>query len=143
MKILCSSINALPDRLPAGARAFTFLEASTRADIGRIACGWLRELESVGYAPSIPVWDFMLFCFAVYAADVAVLRKGTADGWTRQIELDITVNDTSQWDANRATVEEMLRVLSGDFWTIRFLPGDRKSTRLNSSHQKISYAVFC
>src|SRR5574340_1498256 len=22
-------------------------------------------------------------------------------------------------------------------------PGDRKSTRLNSSHQKISYAVFC
>src|SRR5574340_1657258 len=26
--------------------------------------------------------------------------------------------------------------------TLRFLP-DRKSTRLNSSHQKISYAVFC
>src|SRR5947208_14319640 len=25
----------------------------------------------------------------------------------------------------------------------RFLPGDRKSTRLNSSHQIISYAVFC
>src|SRR5690606_4791792 len=24
-----------------------------------------------------------------------------------------------------------------------FLPGDRKSTRLNSSHVKISYAVFC
>src|SRR5258708_17366618 len=28
--------------------------------------------------------------------------------------------------------------------SIRFLPGgDRKSTRLNSSHQIISYAVFC
>src|SRR5690606_39803630 len=25
----------------------------------------------------------------------------------------------------------------------RFLPSDRKSTRLNSSHVKISYAVFC
>src|SRR5258708_30766132 len=24
-----------------------------------------------------------------------------------------------------------------------FVPGDRKSTRLNSSHQIISYAVFC
>src|SRR5690606_42031035 len=24
-----------------------------------------------------------------------------------------------------------------------FFPGDRKSTRLNSSHVKISYAVFC
>src|SRR5207302_2842714 len=27
--------------------------------------------------------------------------------------------------------------------TVRFAGGDRKSTRLNSSHVKISYAVFC
>src|SRR5436309_7248791 len=27
--------------------------------------------------------------------------------------------------------------------SIQFLGGDRKSTRLNSSHVKISYAVFC
>ncbi len=123
MKILCSSINALPHSLPANTLAFTFLEASPRADIGRIACGWQRELEHVGYVPSIPVWDFMLFCFAVYAADVAVLRKGSADGWTRQIELDITFNDPGPWEANKALAEQMLRVLTGDFWTLRFLPG--------------------
>src|SRR3712207_8553642 len=30
------------------------------------------------------------------------------------------------------------------FWpAARELPGDRKSTRLNSSHANISYAVFC
>src|SRR5690606_40180564 len=29
------------------------------------------------------------------------------------------------------------------FWIAYFLLGDRKSTRLNSSHVKISYAVFC
>src|SRR5258708_21639614 len=28
-------------------------------------------------------------------------------------------------------------------WDGRLAPGDRKSTRLNSSHQIISYAVFC
>ncbi len=123
MKILCSSINSLPENVPAGTRAFTFLEASSRADVGRIACGWQRELENAGYAPSIPVWDFMLFCFAVYAADVAVLRKGSADGWTRQIELDITLNDPGPWEANKIIAEDMLRVLSGDFWTLRFLPG--------------------
>lgn len=123
MKILCSSIDALPNNLPAGTRAFTFLEASSRADVGRIARGWNGELENAGYAPSVPVWDFVLFCFAVYAADVAVLRKGSADGWTRQIELDITLNDPGPWEANRATAEAMLRVLSGDFWTLRFLPG--------------------
>lgn len=122
MKIICSSINALPEQLPPGSRAFTLLKATDRLDVGRIACGWQRELEKVGYAPSIPVWDFTLFCFAVYAADVAVLRKDSADGWTRQIELDVTLNDPAPWEANKAIVEEMLRVLSGDFWTLRFLP---------------------
>src|SRR4051812_49989921 len=29
------------------------------------------------------------------------------------------------------------------FPTIAFVPSDRKSTRLNSSHMSISYAVFC
>ena len=123
MKILCSSINSLPQNVPVGTRAFTFLEASSRPGIGRIASGWLRKLESAGYAPSIPVWDFMLFCFAVYASDIAVLRKNSADGWTRQIELDITLNDPVPWEANKAIAEEMLRVLSGDFWTLHFLPG--------------------
>src|SRR5258708_39270983 len=28
-------------------------------------------------------------------------------------------------------------------WENAHIPGDRKSTRLNSSHQIISYAVFC
>src|SRR5690606_41074112 len=31
----------------------------------------------------------------------------------------------------------------GDVDPLGVLPGDRKSTRLNSSHVKISYAVFC
>src|SRR5690606_39772849 len=30
-----------------------------------------------------------------------------------------------------------------DLVQVRGIPGDRKSTRLNSSHVKISYAVFC
>src|SRR4051794_41221624 len=37
--------------------------------------------------------------------------------------------------------------LGRDFWRGRHVPqaheGDRKSTRLNSSHPSISYAVFC
>src|SRR5690625_7931772 len=33
-------------------------------------------------------------------------------------------------------------ILSHDFWQREF-SGDRKSTRLNSSHVAISYAVFC
>lgn len=123
MKIICSSVDALPASLPSGALAFTFLESSSQPEVGRIAHGWLRELEKAGYVPSISAWDFVLFCFAVYAADVAVLRKGSADGWTRQIELEATLNDPTPWEANRHLVESMLRVSTGDFWTLQFSPG--------------------
>src|SRR5207302_2121234 len=42
-------------------------------------------------------------------------------------------------------VEEIRRYLEGKFGTDQVHEGglDRKSTRLNSSHVKISYAVFC
>src|SRR5690242_20973638 len=47
----------------------------------------------------------------------------------------------------RASVErEILEVrtaVAGVAITIRRRDGDRKSTRLNSSHMSISYAVFC
>ena len=123
MKIICSSVDALPDPLPPGLLAFTFLGSSSQPEVGRIANGWLRKLEKEGYAPSVPVWDFVLFCFSVYAADVSVLRKESADGWTRRIELEITLNDPTPWEANRQLVERMLRVLTGDFWTLQFSAG--------------------
>src|SRR5258708_25747043 len=40
-------------------------------------------------------------------------------------------------------IEAIWKVLQGETSQWPFLLGDRKSTRLNSSHQIISYAVFC
>src|SRR2546429_818127 len=34
-------------------------------------------------------------------------------------------------------------LISSDSWDLKLLKTDRKSTRLNSSHGYISYAVFC
>src|SRR3712207_7257043 len=46
-------------------------------------------------------------------------------------------------DADRAALERATYVTFTSSSTVRFLLGDRKSTRLNSSHANISYAVFC
>src|SRR5690348_17385940 len=40
-------------------------------------------------------------------------------------------------------VEEVAEGTANDTSPVRGAPGDRKSTRLNSSHPSISYAVFC
>src|SRR3712207_8196888 len=47
-------------------------------------------------------------------------------------------------EESRAQVAARARRLGLDTAAVEFVPGrDRKSTRLNSSHANISYAVFC
>src|SRR5258708_14054606 len=49
---------------------------------------------------------------------------------------------TADWGFMISTGESFL--INGDWWMTKLSPVlDRKSTRLNSSHQIISYAVFC
>src|SRR5690606_40927732 len=49
--------------------------------------------------------------------------------------MNIWTNETSAWISARAWAKGQETFAAGDL--------DRKSTRLNSSHVKISYAVFC
>src|SRR5256886_12059462 len=42
------------------------------------------------------------------------------------------------------TEQELLKIVANPFYCLSAVhPIDRKSTRLNSSHSQISYAVFC
>src|SRR5690606_40553839 len=51
---------------------------------------------------------------------------------------------TARWTGARAVVRRAGRGRGyGSAWTCGPTASDRKSTRLNSSHVKISYAVFC
>src|SRR3712207_7397496 len=47
------------------------------------------------------------------------------------------------WEIRAGRPRGPLLFLTGDFICIRRCRRDRKSTRLNSSHANISYAVFC
>src|SRR2546421_7575817 len=44
-------------------------------------------------------------------------------------------------NTRHSAIREAASALTPHLFTLR--PGDRKSTRLNSSHDQISYAVFC
>lgn len=131
MKILCSSLESLPATIPDKVKAFTFFERSTDPEVGGIGNGWVRQLENAGFSPSIATWDFVLFAFAVCAADFAVVRKTAADGWTRQLELEVTLNDPTLWSREIPKLESMLRTLTGDFWTLRFTDGGPTPPRGN------------
>src|SRR5438552_12913152 len=49
----------------------------------------------------------------------------------------------SDWKAAKRAASIIRERLAANDLTFLHLHGDRKSTRLNSSHQIISYAVFC
>src|SRR5690242_21392821 len=55
----------------------------------------------------------------------------------------LTVNGKAEVVVQDAAAYQRLAQLAEKAEMIQFLEEDRKSTRLNSSHMSISYAVFC
>src|SRR5690606_41720333 len=74
-----------------------------------------------------------LFAYDTYLLCRPPATRGTSHGRQRPLLLRILVPGARRaWLVGTVTVVELL-----------VAPQDRKSTRLNSSHVKISYAVFC
>lgn len=122
-KVLCTSVDHLPAMLENGERVFTLFKTAKRAGIGTIAKGWRGSLKRKGFAPSAQAWDFVQFCLSVCAADLCCLRSTSADGWTRTIELTIALHEPLLWGPWKAHAEGMLKLLTGDYWTLHFVDG--------------------
>src|SRR5690606_40098779 len=78
------------------------------------------------------------------------LFRSTAHGPTRRHPWDRSRRSTEPWSASRMVATRAgrsaavhIRIDLGRRSAMYALTTDRKSTRLNSSHVKISYAVFC
>src|SRR4051794_20463771 len=107
MKVICTTLARFPKEIPAETKVFSFFEPSALPGTGTISANWVRELEHQGYAPSLPAWDFVLFSFAVCAADLATVRKKSADGWTREIDLTVAVTQSKIWNSNSELLAKM------------------------------------
>jgi hypothetical protein len=124
-RVICVPQQALPAQLERGAVYYSMYTHSQRQDVGSVATGLLDDLELKGVYPSLAAWDFATFALSVGAADLAVQRGSSADGWTRMIELDVALQDPAPFTLKKRDIEEMLRFLTGDFWHVRFLDGGR------------------
>lgn len=123
MKVICTGVDHLPAHLANGELAFALFKSAKREGVGTIAKGWRGSLKRKGFAPSPQAWDFTQFCLAVCAADLACLRSTSADGWTRTIELTVGLHEPLLWAPWKQHAESMLKVLTGDYWTLHFVEG--------------------
>lgn len=89
-------------------------------NVGHVGVQIIKEMRRSQIHPSVLAFDFLMIALGVVSADKAVLRSECADGWTRQIELTVFVHEYDKWLQEKKQLEEMLRFLTGDFWTINF-----------------------
>src|SRR3712207_7329970 len=79
-----------------------------------------------------------LFPYTTLFRSILVIDSGriVAGGTPDQLKSDVGGDVLTVTAERPDQVHDIARLVAG-------LPGDRKSTRLNSSHANISYAVFC
>jgi 7-cyano-7-deazaguanine synthase in queuosine biosynthesis len=73
--------------------------------------------------PAARAWDFLSLALAVNTADLAGHRTESPDGWTREFELEVAVDDPAFWNGQQQTVRRLLGFLTTDLWNVNFIGG--------------------
>jgi hypothetical protein len=97
--------------------------ATTVPGAGVIGNDLRHRFERLGVPPSRQAMDLVAVAMAVTAADTFVLREDAADGWRREIELDLPVIDPNRWIPLAPLLASTLGFLSGDTWSFTFRSG--------------------
>lgn len=122
-KVISIPQSLLPDRHDNSTRLFVQYAARPRRGVGGFAKDLPQKIRRKGFCVDEVTWDFLTIALSVSAADREVLRGQTPDGWTREIDLEIYVCKPQIWNRERVRFERMLRLLTGDFWRLKFSAG--------------------
>lgn len=128
-RVVCVHPDLLPDVLDPGVDYFTVYRSSGNERVSTVGTGLLRDIERDGLCPTSTAWDFATFALSVSAADQAVSRGQSPDGWTRVMELSVALAEPGPFLLHRAQLEGMLRYLTGDFWHLDFVEGGEPAPR--------------
>ena len=123
-KVVCYPRSCEPESFEDNIMYIELLSNSkTKApNIVSVGARLLFELKKAKIVPTTHALDFALIALSIVATDKIILRKDSPDGWTRNIDMTIYVCDANRWMSVREKMEIMLRFLSGDFWSLHFVP---------------------
>lgn len=122
MKVYCAPRDAWDAPKNADLRVLMFDVPEDKSH-GSIGHALLSAIDRMKLAPAQRAWDLLSIALGVVAADHGCLRSGSPDGWTRQIELYVSVADPRFWRGQIPELESTLRFLTGDVWKLFFTEG--------------------
>jgi 7-cyano-7-deazaguanine synthase in queuosine biosynthesis len=116
------------------------LDGRKQRNIATIGNSLIESIKRLGVSISPVEFDMMTLALAVTAADTFVKRNRADDGWTRAIELQVSLYEPSIWLEQKERLEEVLHFLSGDLWNLEILSGGYQPPDpypINSRHKTI------
>lgn len=121
-KVICYPRQNKPTVFESDAQYFEMFSTpeEKQSNIGHIGAQIISKLRQSKICPTVETFDFLMIALAVVAADRAILRSKTHDGWTRMIELSVCLHEPEKWSQESVKIEKMLRFLTGDFWHMSF-----------------------
>lgn len=141
--VICCPASLITDVLDEEIKYFILYSYSTNPLVGHIAPNLFRDIKRQGLNPSTEIIDFTTFALSVAAADEAILRSNSADGWTRSIELHVYLQQPSIWNENKEELELILRFLTGDFWYLQFFESETIILKPNEGKRTIQGDCVC
>ncbi len=137
MKVICSqSERQLLDHGGDAKKVLLFARTNDEA-IGNIGAAVRETLEHHKHLPDPKAWDFVALALSVYAADQLIHRDTSSDGWTREIELTVSVADPTFWNSQRNLIDAAFQFLTTDRWSITF---DAATERLTTPKEVARFA---
>jgi 7-cyano-7-deazaguanine synthase in queuosine biosynthesis len=103
-------------RLPDGVGVALF--GTEAPGIGSIGHQLLHRVLRLRGQPSQRAWDFLSLALGVVAADTFVRRDQAEDGWSRRIELSVSLVEPDAWTGSLPLLRHALGFLSGDDWRL-------------------------
>lgn len=87
----------------------------------------IDQLVARGLLPSETAADLAILAATITAADTRISRTSDAqDGWTREIDLYLPVEDQARWNSLASLLARTLKFLTGDHWRLFFRDRDPK-----------------
>lgn len=137
---------------PSESTKFEFAEVTLQCEALNVASVLDLEFSALYDRCKIPdpiILDFLFLASMVYNVDKLVSREKTDDRWTRTLELNVQVSDSTKWSTVKDDLETCLTFLTGDVWTIHFTdlqcklhrPKQRKRRRRNVPPPADAHAV--
>lgn len=102
------------------------LFGDARNGVPRLGALIASQINHWPYQPTQKAWDFLSIALAITAADLFISRSTAADGWTREFEIKVCIEEPKTWTPSTKLISTMLSFLSGDHWQVTFVSGGNK-----------------